>query len=555
MRKLLLLAPVLLASTGMAQSAGPAIRQSGNPRFEVSFAGAANPGPITGRVYVALSRTATPTSTPINQTGETGVPLFAVNVEGLTANKAVAIDGSAFGYPIASLRDIPAGEYWVQPFVNVYTKFARADGKTVWLHMDQWEGQNWKRSPGNLFGDPVKITFDPKSSKPITLVANKVIPPITPPADNEYVKRIKMKSEILSKWWGQPIYFGATVLLPKDYDKHPDVKYPVVYSHGHFSLGAPGGFRPPGSLAPAGRGGGNNNFSDYWLADGTPRVILVTLQHPSPYYDDSYGVNSQNNGPYGDAIMQELLPAVETQFRVKRDPWARLLTGGSTGGWISLAHQVLYPDSYGGVWSLCPDAVDFRYHQIVNIYADSNAYWLADNGWMKVDRPTRRRPDGNILAMMKDENHYELAVGDRSRSGGQWDIWEATYSPVGADGYPKPIWNKKTGVIDKQVAEHWRQNYDLRNILQTNWATLGPKVANKINVYVGDADSYYLNMGVEMLNNFLKSADNPKFGGEVVFQKLAPHCWGPSLTELIPKMTAHMEKYAPAGADLRTWRY
>jgi hypothetical protein len=265
-------------------------------------------------------------------------------------------------------------------------------------------------------------------------------------------------------------------------------------------------------------------------------------------------VNSANNGPYGDAIMEELLPAVETRFRVKREPWSRLLTGGSTGGWISLAHQVFYPDTYGGVWSLCPDGVDFRYHQIVNIYNDDNAYWV-DNGWMKVDRPTRRRPDGNIVAMMKDENWYELTVGDHSRSGGQWDIWEATYSPVGADGYPQRIWDKRTGVIDKKVAEYWKEHYDLRNILQSNWATLGPKVANKINVYVGDADSYYLNMGVEQLNNFLKTADNPKFTGEVVFQKLAPHCWGPSLAELIPKMTAHMEKFAPAGADLRSWRY
>jgi hypothetical protein len=546
MRKLFLPLVTLVAVTAHAQS----------PRFEISFAPGANPGPVTGRVYVAMSRTASPQSTPINQTGETGVPLFGVNVEALAAGKTVTIDAGAVGYPAKSLRDIPAGEYWVQPFVNVYTKFARADGKTVWLHMDQWEGQNWKRSPGNLYGDPVKVTFDPRSPTRIRLVADKVIPPLTPPADNEYVRRIKLKSEILSRWWGQPIYFGATVLLPKDYDKHPDVKYPVVYSHGHFSLGAPGGFRPPGGAAPAGgRGGQGSGFADYWLADGTPRVILVTLQHPSPYYDDSYGVNSQNNGPYGDAIMQELLPAVETRFRVKRETWARLLTGGSTGGWISLAHQVLYPDSYGGVWSLCPDAVDFRYHQIVNVYADSNAYWLNDNGWMKVDRPTRRRPDGNIMAMMKDENWFELAVGDKSRSGGQWDIWEATYSPVGADGYPVRIWDKTTGVIDKKVAEHWKQNYDLRNILQTNWATLGPKVANKINVYVGDADSYYLNMGVERLNDFLKTADNPKFGGEVVFQKLAPHCWGPSITELIPKMTSHMEKFAPTGADLRSWRY
>ncbi|HET9425228.1 MAG TPA: alpha/beta hydrolase-fold protein [Gemmatimonadaceae bacterium] len=560
MRKTFLLAATVIPTVAALltpDSVGGQARARG-PRFEISFASTARSEPITGRVYVALSRTATPTSTPISQTGETGVPLYGVNVDNLAAGRSVTIDARTLGYPIASLADIPAGEYWVQPFVNVYTKFARADGKTVWLHMDQWEGQNWKRSPGNIFGDPVKIKFDPKSTRPIRLVADKVIPPITPPADNEFVKRIRIRSEILSKWWGQPIWFGATVLLPKDYDKHPEVRYPVVYSHGHFSLGAPGGFRPPsppGAVAPAGgRGAQGSGFSDYWLADGTPRVILVTLQHPSPYYDDSYGVNSQNNGPYGDAIMQELLPAVETRFRVKREPWARLLTGGSTGGWISLAHQVFYPESYGGVWSLCPDAVDFRYHQIVNVYADTNAYWF-DRGWMKVERPTRRRPDGNILAMMKDENLYELVVGDRTRSGGQWDIWEATYSPVGPDGYPKRIWDKKTGVIDPQVAEHWRQNYDLRHILQTNWPTLGPRVANKINVYVGDGDNYYLNMGVELLNNFLKTADNPKFTGEVQFQRGAPHCWGPSMTELIPKMTSHMERYAPAGADLRSWRY
>ena len=517
------------------------------PRFEISIAPSARSEPVTGRVYVAISKLADTSGTPIRRTGESGDPLFGANVENLAAGRGAVIDGSAFGHPVQSLRDIPAGRYRVQPFVNVYTKFARADGKTVWLHMDQWEGQQWKSSPGNIYGEPTTITWDPKSSTAIKLVADKVIPPIVVPADNESVKRIKLQSAILTKWWGHPIFLGATVLLPKDYDKHPDVKYPVVYQHGHFSLRAPGGF---GSTQ-----GGGATFTNYWNADGTPRVILVTLQHPSPYYDDSYGVNSENNGPYGDAIIQELLPKIETQFRVLRQPWARLLTGGSTGGWISLAHQVLYPDSYGGTWSLCPDGVDFRYHQIVDIYADSNAYWLKRGSWMNIDRPDSRRPDGNIQTMMKDENWFELAAGDHSRGGGQWDIWEATYGPVGADGYPLPIWNKKTGVIDKQVAAYWKQHFDLRNILETNWSTLGPKVADKINVYVGDADTYFLNMGVHRLDEFLKKTSNPKHVGEIVFQPMAPHCWGPSLQELIPKMTAHMEKSAPAGADLRSWRY
>src|SRR5262249_53898692 len=153
---------------------------------------------------------------PIQQTGETGVPLFGVNIDNVAAGQAVVIDGKTFGFPVASLKDIPRGEDWVQPFVNVYTKFARADRPTVWLHMDQWEGQHRQRSPGNLCGDPVKVSFDPSSSAPIKLVADKVIPPVNVPPDDDYVKRIKIQSQILTKWWGHPIFLGATILVPKD---------------------------------------------------------------------------------------------------------------------------------------------------------------------------------------------------------------------------------------------------------------------------------------------------------------------------------------------------
>ncbi len=542
-RRLLTRFPVRLVGVGRAlvgafciSTTVPLSAQTG-ARFDVGFSAAAHAAPITGRVYVAISRVSSPDRGPIAQVGENGVPIYAVDIDNLAAGKLARIDSTTFGHPIQRLTDIPFGEYWVQPFVNVYTKFARADGKTIWAHMDQWEGQNWRRSPGNIYGDPIKITFDPASNRVIKLVADRVIPPVEVPAETESVKRLKIQSTILTTWWGHPMYLGAVVLLPKDYDKHPDARYPVVYSHGHFSLRAP-----------------QVGSSPYWNADGTPRMIMVTLQHPSPFYDDSYGVNSANNGPYGDAIMQELIPAVESKFRVIGQPWARLLTGGSTGGWISLAHQLFYPDFYGGVWSLCPDAVDFRYHQIVNIYADTNAYWL-QRDWMKIDRPTQHRPDGNITAMMKDENWFELVSGTRSRSGGQWDIWEATYGPVGADGYPIPIWDKRTGVINKQVAQYWKEHYDLRYLLETKWATLGPKLADKINIYVGDADSYYLNMGVRLMDEFLSKTTSPRWNGETVFQPMAPHCWGPPMPELMGKMVKQMERTAPTGADLRSWRY
>jgi hypothetical protein len=411
------------------------------------------------------------------------------------------------------------------------------------MHMDQWEGQDWKHSPGNLYGKPVKVHFDPASDTPIALVADQAIAPIAFPKDTPYVKRFRIKSEKLSAFWGHPIYLGATVLLPKDYDRHPNVHYPVVYEQGHFSTDAPGGFDRPKS-----------KFRNYWLADGTPRYIMVTLQHPSPYYDDSYAVNSVNEGPFDDAIQQELLPQVETRFRVERQPWARILTGGSTGGWIAVAQQVFHPHFYGGSFASCPDSLDFRHHQVVNIYDDANAYWL-DKGWVKVERPDTRQPDGNIEAMMKDENWYELAVGDRSRSGGQWDIWEAAFGPIGADGYPQRIWDKRSGTIDHQVAAYWKQHFDLRNILQTQWPTLGPQLADKLHIYVGDADTYNLNMGVREMDAFLKTARNPSFGGSVAYQPMAPHCWGPRGKELLDTITTYIDSHAPQGTDLKSWRY
>src|SRR4029453_9549635 len=210
--------------------------------------------------------------TPIDQASPTGVPLFSRYVEGLAAGSPATIGASDRGYPVASLRDLPTGDYWMQPFVNVYTRFARADGKTVWLHMDQWAGQDWKTSPGNLYGEPIKVSFAPSkgiSSDPIRLVADRIVAPRPPPPDTELVKRIRIQSQILTKWWGHPIELGATILLPAGYDTHPRQRYPVNYEQGHFSTEPPGGF------------GSRGAFDAYWTAPETPRFINVTLQHPS----------------------------------------------------------------------------------------------------------------------------------------------------------------------------------------------------------------------------------------------------------------------------------
>lgn len=520
--------------------------------FDISFPESAHEGPITGRVYVMISET--DEREPRLQIGTLGVPFFGEDIEALEPGATTTINANSFGYPIESLKNLPPGEYYIQGFVNIYTKFERADGHTLWLHNDQWEGQHFNRSPGNLYSDVQKITIDPAKRQTITLDCKNVIPPIDIPEDTKWVKRIKFKSDILSEFWGEDIFLGATVLLPKGYDERPDTYYPVNYIQGHFSLRAPNGFttEDPGEEASSRQSAGYEYYQN-WIADDTPRMIMVTFQHPSPYYDDSYFVNSPNNGPYRDAIMQELIPAVEEQFRIIREPYARILSGGSTGGWISLAMQLLEPEFFGGVFSLCPDPVDFNYFQAVNIYEDENAYHK-DYGWVEVPTPSDRYTDGIVRLTYKQRNYYELARGTKNRSGEQVDIFEATFGPIGEDGYTKSLFDPKTGEIDKEVAEYWRENYDLNEYLKRNWDEIGESLRGKIHIYTGDMDTYYLNPAVVLMEEFLESTD-PYYDGIVEYGDREPHCWGPERQELLNLMADQVTKMAPKGTNTRAWKY
>ena len=299
----------------------------------------------------------------------------------------------------------------------------------------------------------------------------------------------------------------------------------------------------------------------------TSRVFLIVeIQHPTPYYDDSYAVNSASQGPYGDALTYELIPYIEQQFRGIGEGWARFTYGGSTGGWEAMAVQVFYPDEYNGAFVACPDPIDFRAYLTVNIYEDKNAYWY-ESQFQKLPRPGHRDYLGNVHASQYHYNRLEAVLGDKGRSGQQYDIWEATYSPMGPDGYPVRLWDKETGDIDHEVAAYWRENYDLVHILRRDWATLGPKLEGKLFLYVGDMDNYYLNNAVYLAEEFLESTTNPYYGGEVEYGDRAEHCWngdhqnGNHISRLryhtmyVPKILKRIEETAPAGADLDSWRH
>jgi hypothetical protein len=464
------------------------------------------------------------------------------------------------------LREVPAGDYYAQALVNVYTEFHRADGHTIWAHMDQWEGQQFNRSPGNLYSEVRKAHLDSAAGYDVKLSLTKVIPTVEVPADTPWVKHVKMQSEMLTKFWGHPIFLGAVVLLPKGYEEHPEARYPTIYQHTHFHLSPPFDFSPEKRELSEGfreQLRNNNKESGYefyqsWDGEKFPRMIAVTLQHPTPYFDDSYAVNSVNNGPYGDAIVKELIPYLESHFRMIAKPYARVLTGGSTGGWESLASQVFYPDFFGGTWTMYPDPIDFRRYMAINVYDDGNAFFEPGHEYLQAPRYLMRNPDGQPEVTVQQFSHLEDVLGSHGRSAQQLEIWEATYGPIGEDGYPKPLWDKQTGKIDHSVALYMRDHgYDLSYNLLTNWATLGPKLRGKIHVSVGDMDHFYLNLAVYKLEEEMKALQNPPCECEFQYGRpMKGHGWQPAThAKMIQWMAEQVMKNAPAGEKVADWNY
>jgi hypothetical protein len=549
----------------LGANAKAALPQAGGTKFEVSFPASAHAGTITGRVFVVVSTSDKPE--PRLQAGNWGDsgPFFGVDVNALTAGQSAVINESTLGSPVRSLREVPTGDYYVQAIVNIYTEFHRADGHTVWLHMDQWEGQHFNRSPGNLYSEVQKVHLDPAAGYDIKLSLTKEIPPVQVPADTAWVKHIKIQSEMLTKFWGHPMYLGATVLLPKGYDEHPSAHYPVIFQHNHFNLRPPFDFSTEDfPIGVALRQSLNNlnretgyEFYQAWNAENFPRMIVVTLQHPTPYYDDSYAVNSVNNGPYGDALVKEMIPYLEAHFRMIAKPYARVLTGGSTGGWESLGAQVFYPDFFGGTWTLYPDSIDFRRYGTVNAYEDDNAFWEPGHTWVQVPRYIMRTAEGQDEITIQQFSQMEDVLGSHNRSGEQIEIWDAAYGPIGDDGYPKPLWDKKTGKIDHSVAIYMRDHgYDLSYNIRTNWATLGPKLRGKIHVYVGDMDNFYLNLAVYKLEEGMKKLTNPACDCDFQYGRpMKGHGWQPTTSaNLVKWMAEHVEKNAE-GEDTKQWHY
>ena len=527
------------------------------PRFEVTVDPATRATPLTGRLVVVVSKTAQPEPRMI--IAPQGPALFALDLEQLRAGQPAVVDTkTSLGYPIP-LGQLPAGDYYAQAIVNVYEPIKRADGKTIWVHFNDGSQEVMQIAEGNVYSEVQKIHVG--NGGTVKLRINKIIPASPKPQDTEWVKHVRIQSQKLTAFWGRPVYVHATVLLPKGYNERPNVKYPTVYTFGHnvpFSL-TPDSTRVRGigQISPVTGLETGYDFYKAWISDGFPRFIAVSFEQATPFFLDSYSVNSAANGPYGDAMEQEIIPELEKQFRMIGKPYARLAEGASTGGWQTLALQLKHPDFFGGAWVLQPDPIDFRRYQLVDIYSDTNAFVMPNTQFTTTERPFRRSVEGQVQWTLRQLSLFEEVLGTRGRSNYQLEAWEAIYGPLDADGYPRPLWNKLTGTIDKNVAAYMRDNgYDLRDYAQKNWDTLGPKVAGKLHFFAGDMDDFYLNLAVYKFEEFLKGTE---LGKAVPFTYGRPtkgHSWHVMpWAELVRQMGAHVKKNAPAGEDSSSWWY
>jgi hypothetical protein len=452
--------------------------------------------PESGRVLVAVAKAKrrpdfTNYRPPV-------LPVLGADVERFAADTVVTLGGHSLTFPLTNLNDLPAGTYSVQAVF--------ATNRDV----------NLPDAPGNRYCDPVTVKLDPAAGSTIDLTLDRAFAERVP-KETATVKFLKLPSKLLSDFHGRPMEYRVGVVLPPDFEREPDKRYGLVVDVGGFGTRHTAAARLP--------------------AD--PRFVQIVPDGAGPF-GDPYQVDSANNGPYGAALTREVIPFIEKTYRCAGTPKARFTTGASTGGWVSLALQVFYPDYFNGCWSQCPDSVTFERFELIDVYAEPNAY-VNRFGF---DRPGTRTVDGDTISTVRHECRLERVLGRGGRwelSGRDWASWNAVYGPRGTDGLPVPLWDGKTGAIDKSVADHWKK-YDLKLHLEKNWQELGPKLAGKIHVWVGDSDDYFLNAAVRRLKDSMDRRTNPKFDGTILIEARKGHATGGwTRKEMLDAMAARMK--------------
>ena len=422
-----------------------------------SYTPAASGQSFSGKVFLYLSKDA---KNPKDEmVGVEKFPCFSITVKNVKPGEKVIFDDAATYYPV-KLSDIERGTYHAQ---------------VVW---DRNEGgRSIANSPGNMYNKPIVVTVTKNIKQSFDVVCTEVIKEL-PFAETQYIKELRSPSAMLTAIYNRPTAINAAVLLPKEYFEQPARKFPVLYWI-------------------SGYGGDYHSYSgknDPSAPMDTTPCIRVFLDGNCPLGHCVYA-NSDNNGPWGDALTQELIPLVEKRYRTNT---ARFLMGHSSGGWTVLWLQTHYPKIFTACWSSSPDPVDFRSFQQINLYSAKNMFYTSDSSLTLAGTIAGRVPWITMKNMCAME--HVLWRGEQMHS------FNAVFSTKNSDGTPRSLWNDATGAIDPVTFEHWK-NYDISLYLRTNWQQLKPDLQGKIRVSVGEQDNFLLNYAVHLLDNEMKKLD------------------------------------------------
>ncbi|MBL0928464.1 MAG: hypothetical protein IBJ11_12570, partial [Phycisphaerales bacterium] len=451
-------------------------------------------------------------------------PVLGVDVRALQPGGAVVVDDSpaVIAAPIA-LADLPAGTWRAQAVLRV-----------------DRTNSDWRREPGNLYSKVVEFTISAEAAPAPATIALKLTEAVRPAPWPMGAKAelFEIRSELLSKFRGRDVMLRAGVVPPtglRDGSRYPAVYHVPGFGGSHReALSASRRSAPARGPRAALRESG---FAIYLDADGPNGHHLFA--------------DSANNGPVGRALVEELIPALEKKYPLFSAPSGRLLRGHSSGGWSVLWLQLNYPDVFGGCWATGPDPVDFRALQLVNIYSDDNFFARSEGGAAR-DTPSYRQQGSVVKMTIREEATVENALGPDNTSGQQWTSWQAVFGPRNQRGQPAALYNPVTGAIDRAVAEAYRP-FDLADRLRRNPEHDGPIWRDRIRLYVGDADSFYLERAAVLLRDDLQRLgylpDPDQHAGRFEIVKGADHgtvMFGPSGQRIAEDMARALSAAAPA---------
>jgi S-formylglutathione hydrolase FrmB len=437
-------------------------------QFHLTFDKKVSATPFTGRIYVMISKHEVK-ELPSGVNWFNPQPFLARDVRDWKPGESltIAADALAFPQPLAKLKP---------------------DAYTVVAVMDLDQGyRNFCNAPGNGHSKPIRLHLDPAKTGTVKLVLDQIVKH-RPFPEGKRVKLVEIESKLLSAFHGRSMILRAAVVLPKSFDDKPDQRYPVIYEIPGF--------------------GGDHYGAIFAQARNATEVagveMLYVVLDPNCRTGHHVCADSENNGPCGAALVNELIPYIEKEYRGRGVAGGRFVTGHSSGGWSSLWLQITYPDFFGGVWSTAPDPVDFRDFQRINLYKTGANMFVDEEG---KQRPLARYGK-KVLLYYKPFSDMETVMGH----GGQLASFEAVFSPRGKDGQPRRLWDRASGRIDADVAKAW-ERYDIRLVLERNWKKLGPSLAGKLHVYMGGEDTFYLEGATVLLKESLA-----KLGSDAVVE-------------------------------------